>query len=59
MKTMLKSELAERAGVSVSTFKRWLAMHRAELQTLGVAPKSKLVNPLAVRWICDKYGIDL
>lgn len=59
MKSMLKSELAACAGVSVSTFKRWLALHRSELQALGLQPRAKLVPPIAVRYICDAYGIDL
>ena len=56
---MLKSELAAMAGVSTSTFKRWLSQHSDELLRLGVSRKAKLLHPLAVRYVCDQYGIDL
>lgn len=59
IKSMLKSELAKLAGVSESTFKRWLHRHDAELLVLGVTPRTKLIPPNAVRWICEQYGIDL
>lgn len=56
---MLKSELAAKAGVSPSTFKRWLHRHQKELYSLGVSPNAKLIPPNAVRYICEMYGIDL
>ena len=59
IKSMLKSELAALAGVSTSTFKRWLSQHSDELLRLGVSRKAKLLHPLAVRYVCDQYGIDL
>ena len=42
MKSMLKSELAERAGVSLSTFGRWLKRHTEELERMGVTPRTKV-----------------
>lgn len=59
MKSMLKSQLAEAAGVSTRTFCRWLKLHQAELEKRGVKPKAKLIPPLAVVYICEQYGIDL
>ena len=59
IRTMLKSELAAKAGVSASTFKRWLSQHSDALLRLGVTPKSKLLPPSAVRYVSDWYGIDL
>lgn len=56
---MLKSELAAKAGVSVSTFKRWLRRHQDELSIMGVSPNAKLIPPNAVRYICEMYGIDV
>ena len=59
MKSMLKSELAERAGVSLSTFGRWLKRHTEELERMGVTPRSKVLPPIAVRYVCERYGIDI
>lgn len=59
VKSMLKSELAEMAGVSLSTFGRWLKTETSTLERLGVYRRTKLVPPIAVRYICDKYGIDI
>ena len=59
MKSMLKSELAERAGVSLSTFGRWLKRHTEELERMGVTPRTKVLPPIAVRSVCERYGIDI
>lgn len=59
MKSMLKSELADLAGVSPSTFGRWLKRHSDELESMGVSSKTKVCPPIAVRYICEQYGIDI
>jgi len=59
VKSMLKSELARAAGVSPRTFTRWIAMHQAELSAMGIPPTAHLVPPVGVRYICERYGIDL
>ena len=59
MRSYTKSELAALAGVSLSTFSRWLRRHAEQLTSLGVMPKAHLLNPRAVRYVCDLYGIDL
>ena len=59
MKSMTKSELADCAGVSLSTFGRWLRQHVDELRALGVSPNAHILNPNAVRYVCDAYGIDI
>ena len=58
-KSMYKSELAEAAGVSMSTFKRWLKTDKQQLKAMGCLPRSKLLNPAAVKYLCEKYVIDL
>ena len=58
MKSYLKSELARAAGVSCSTFKRWLRQQNEKLSQWGVTPRSQLLPPVAVEWICGQYGID-
>ena len=58
MKAMYKYELAEAAGVSRDTFRRWLSGNRDKLAKLGAKPRGQLLPPKAVGWICREYGID-
>ena len=58
MKSYLKSEMARAAGVSYSTFHRWMKQQSEQLSQWGVTPKSQLLPPVAVEWICGQYGID-
>ena len=39
-------------GVSRTTFWRWMKENRCQLARLGVSPKTKLLPPRAVEWIC-------
>lgn len=57
--TMTKSELASIAGVSATTFRKWLHLYDAELAAMGISPNAKLLTPKAVAFICDKFGITL
>lgn len=59
MKAMYKNELARAAGVSSDTFRRWMASSRNELKELGVTPNTKLLNPAAVRYLCEKFVIEI
>lgn len=59
IKTMYKSELARLAGVSSNTFRRYLNTRREILAQMGVAPRSKTLNPKAVRYILQDYSIEL
>ena len=58
-KSMYKCELARAAGVSSETFRKWLISDRAVLMQMGIAPKQQILPPCAVRYICDKYCIDV
>ncbi len=51
---MYKYELAQMAGVSNDTFRRWLKV----LHSLGCKKNDQLLNPAAVRYICEKYVIE-
>ena len=59
MRAMTKSELAERAGVSVNTLNRWCKPFRRELEAMGLTPKQRLLPPMAVKFIAEKLCIDL
>ena len=58
-KAMLKSELADAAGVSTTTFRKWLLSDHEELRLRGVMANAKLLTPAAVKYVCEKYCIDL
>ena len=58
-KSMLKSELADAAGVSLSTFSSWLRTDTEALRQMGVSERTKLLPPVAVSYLCEKYCIDI
>jgi hypothetical protein len=61
MKAMLKSEIADAAGVSLRTLSRWLhnPYMREQLIAIGEPENCKKLSPKAVKLICDHYAIDL
>lgn len=59
MKAMSKTELANAAGVSRDTFRRWLKADAGYLSTQGVKPTAKVFPPQVVNYLIDKYCIEL
>ena len=59
MKAMYKSELAEAAGVTRDTFRRWLRSDIDFLRSQGLNPKAKVLPPQVVAHLVEKYNIDL
>jgi transposase-like protein len=59
MKAMYKCELARAAGVSTTTFKRWITKHEEELKRLGNEPKAKIINPAGVEYLCRIFVIEV
>ena len=59
MRSYSKTQLAEAAGVSVATFRRWLKTDEAYLHSQGIQASAKLLPPPVVRYLCEKYCIDL
>ena len=59
MKAMYKSELAEAAGVTRDTFRRWLRSDINYLRSQGLSPKAKVLPPQVVRYLSEKYDIEL
>ena len=59
MKKLSKTELANAAGVSEKTVQRWCRKHKNVLNRLFTPPKAKKLHPLAVRFLCNYYCIDL
>lgn len=59
MKAMCKYELAAAAGVSLETFRRWLKTDKAFLEANNISPSAKILPPKVVKYLCDKYCIDV
>lgn len=59
MKSYTKSQLAAMADVSVNTLRRWMHRYDDEFARMGVTRNTKLLPPIAVKFICDRYGIDV
>ena len=59
MKSMTKQQLADKAGVSLGTLNRWCKPLHKDLEALGVRPNARLLPPIAVKFIADKFCIDL
>ena len=58
-KSMLKSELADAAGVSLKVLNRWLEPHRQQLAAFGVGKYDKMLPPSAVHYICITFDIEV
>ena len=56
---MSKSELADKAGVSVQTLMNWCRPFRQELETMGMLPNAKVLPPHIVKFLSDKFAIDV
>jgi transposase len=56
---MSKSELADRAGVTVQTLMNWCRRFDNELSAMGMLPNAKVLPPHIVRFIADKFCIDV
>ena len=56
---MSKSELADRAGVSVNTLMNWCRPFSEELKAMGMQPNAKMLPPRVVKFITEKFFIDV
>ena len=59
MRSYTKSELSRAAGVSPETFRRWLRSDRAFLEANGIRPTTKLFPPKVVKYLYEKYDIEI
>ena len=59
MKSYTKAQLADAAGVSPETFRRWLISDRVFLEANGVRPTTKLFPPKVVKYLYEKYCIEI
>lgn len=58
-KAMYKFELADAAGVSMSTFRKWLKRSEKNLLEFECMDSDNILPPGAVKFLCEKYGIVL
>jgi hypothetical protein len=59
MRSYLKSELAKLAGVSYSTFFRFLQSRCKELDAMGVNPNAHIMRGDVLDYVCREYNIQL
>jgi hypothetical protein len=58
-KSYLKSELAEMADVSYSSFYRFLRSRRTELTAMGCPLNGHKIRGKVLKYICEEYNIQL
>ena len=59
MRAMTKQQLAECAGVTTKTLMSWCGPFLKELETMGMHPHMKVLPPHIVRFITEKFCIDV
>ena len=59
MKAMTKSELAQRAGISLNTFSRWCKTLEPQMRQMGLPPGARVLPPNIVRLIAEHFCIDI
>jgi hypothetical protein len=59
MKAMTRQQIAFYAGVTVKTLSKWMKPHSKELKALGLQPGMIVLPPNIVKWITDKFCIDV
>ena len=59
MKAISKQQMADKAGVSLNTFRRWCQPFQADLEAMGLNPNARLLSPAVAKFIAEKLCIDL
>jgi hypothetical protein len=59
MKAMTRQQIAAYAGVTVKTLGNWCKPYHKELEALGLRPGMIVLPPVIVKWICEKFCIDI
>lgn len=59
MKAMSKQQLADKAGVSLNTLNKWCKPFQHELRRLGMIPGARMLPPVVVKYLAEKFCIDL
>ena len=56
---MSKQQLADKAGVSLNTLNKWCKPIQNELLELGMIPGARMLPPVVVKYIAERFCIDL
>ena len=59
MKAMTRQQIACQAGVTVKTLSNWMKPYRKDLEAIGLKPGMIVLPPNIVKWIAEKFCIDL
>ena len=59
MKAKTKQQLADSAGVTTKTLMSWCGPFLKELEAMGMQPRMKVLPPHIVRFITEKFCIDV
>ena len=59
MKAMTKQQIADRAGVTTKTLMSWCEPFLDELESMGMRTHMKVLPPHIVRFITEKFCIDV
>ena len=58
LRAMTRQELAQLAGVSERTLRRWIHRSHPQLIASGYQPSQRKLTPRVVRLLMDFYGIE-
>ena len=56
---MTRQQIACQAGVTVKTLSKWMKPFKQELEAIGLRPGMIVLPPNIVKWIAEKFCIDL
>ena len=56
---MTKQQLADRAGISLNTLSRWMKPLQQQLEELGMPPGARILPPRIVKFLADRFCIDV
>ena len=59
VRSYYKHELRELSGASRRTFSRWINLHQPALSAMGISPRTQLLPPWGVKYLCKVLDIDL
>ena len=59
MKSMSKQQLADKAGVSLNTLNKWCKPIQKDLLQLGMIHGARMLPPVVVKYIAERFCIDL
>lgn len=58
MKTVTRTQLADNAGVSTHTLRKWTDAHYEKLYEMGMR-RGCALPPIVCEWIVENYGINM